>query len=433
MRRILYCLLYVSAVLALTSCSSDYTDAIPAQSKALVRVDMAGLAEVNSLGSGDKAEAIKDLLHVDDPSDCGIDISRDLYFFVSPEGTLGLCAAVGSGSAVEEWFGKLHNKGLCTKVSERRGCHFTILHDSWVVGFNDDAILIMGPSVSTEQPNIMQRELKYLSQKEGQGLRSSPYFEKLDTIQSYVAMVAQAQSLPDMLVAPFTLGAPKDTDPSDVLIAANMNIHGGLLDIVGETYSLNPDVDKALKASQALFRPLNGRYINTVSSSSLFAILMNIKGTDLLAMMKDNRPFMAMLAGVNTKADFDNILRRVDGDIAIVIDTIGEKGSDCAIAAQLSEPIGDIISDPSRDRRFVIGQTDDKQMYCGTTETLALAAVNEAPSMMPSSVREKMKGRKLCMVLNVSEYKDDTGSVETLLSMLRPIFGDVNVVSYSMK
>ena len=57
-----------------------------------------------------------------------------------------------------------------------------------------------------------------------------------------MALVAQAQALPEKFVAPFTLGAPKNADASQIVIAAEMNVQKGMLRIKGETFSFNPSI-----------------------------------------------------------------------------------------------------------------------------------------------------------------------------------------------
>ena len=71
--------------------------------------------------------------------------------------------------------------------------------------------------------------VKYLKADEDEGITASPMFERLETITSPMAMVAQAQALPEKFVAPFTLGTPKDTDPSQVQalkLSKSVLIHG---------------------------------------------------------------------------------------------------------------------------------------------------------------------------------------------------------------
>ena len=108
--------LWVLSMMVLNSCSdSDYINAIPASSTALISIDMPKMAETNHLE--EKAGILKSLLHVDDVSDCGIDISEKLYLFEASDGNLGLCAKVSSESDLEKWLNQLADKQhLCTKV-----------------------------------------------------------------------------------------------------------------------------------------------------------------------------------------------------------------------------------------------------------------------------------------------------------------------------
>lgn len=75
----------------LSSCSgTDYLNAIPKKSTALISVDMQQMASGKS--DEDKAGMLKSLLHVEDASKCGIDISEKIFLFESADGNLGLCA-----------------------------------------------------------------------------------------------------------------------------------------------------------------------------------------------------------------------------------------------------------------------------------------------------------------------------------------------------
>lgn len=92
------------------------------------------------------------------------------------------------------------------------------------MGFSGQALLVMGPVVADAQAQLQQQMVKYLKAEEEDGITVSPMYERLQTLSSPMAMVAQAQALPEKFVAPFTLGAPKDTDPSQVVIAADMEV-----------------------------------------------------------------------------------------------------------------------------------------------------------------------------------------------------------------
>ena len=75
---VMMCLACLVGMLA--SCSgSDYLNAIPKKSTALISVDLQQMA--SDKNAEDKAGMLKSLLHVDDVDKCGIDISEKLYLF----------------------------------------------------------------------------------------------------------------------------------------------------------------------------------------------------------------------------------------------------------------------------------------------------------------------------------------------------------------
>lgn len=110
----------------LSSCSgTDYLNAIPKKSTALISVDMQQMASGKS--DEDKAGMLKSLLHVEDASKCGIDISEKIFLFESADGNLGLCAKVSDEGDVEDWLASLAKQHIATEVKERKGFHFSVL------------------------------------------------------------------------------------------------------------------------------------------------------------------------------------------------------------------------------------------------------------------------------------------------------------------
>lgn len=307
----------------LSSCSgTDYLNAIPKKSTALISVDMQQMASGKS--DEDKAGMLKSLLHVEDASKCGIDISEKIFLFESADGNLGLCAKVSDEGDVEDWLASLAKQHIATEVKERKGFHFSVLKNSWLVGFSDQALLVMGPVVADAQAQLQQQMVKYLKADEDEGITASPMFERLETITSPMAMVAQAQALPEKFVAPFTLGTPKDTDPSQVVIAAEMDVKDGILQVKGETFSFNKEIYEALKKAAQTYRPIKGSYVKSMPADALAGIFMNVKGEQFLPMMQSNRSLQTLLMGINQAIDMDNIIRSVDGDMAIVLPSIYE-------------------------------------------------------------------------------------------------------------
>lgn len=442
----------MAVMVVLSSCSgSDYLNAIPARSTALISIDMQKMAEDNKLA--DKAGLLKSVLQVDDVSDCGIDVASKVYLFETADGNLGLCAHVADAGDLEQWLDKLSSQHTCTKVTERKGFHFSVLKDSWLVGFSDNALLVMGPVVADAQADLQRKMARYLAADEEAGIKSSPMFDRLDTIPSAMAMVAQAQALPEKFVAPFTLGAPKGADASQIVIAAEMNIHNGILLISGETFSFNKGIDEELKKATANYRPIKGKYVKSMPADALVGIFMNVDGNQFLPMMKSSQGIQQLLMGINTVIDMDNIIRSVNGDMAIVLPTLSDDGMKMMMSAQLANtkwladvdywkkscPQGTSIADWGKNSfcysdgktSFCFGVSDDMQFFSGSDELTAEYSIKTSNHPVSQDVQKAIVGQKMAMVINLSGVDNEAMSVMT--GLLSPLFGDLNSIVYTLK
>lgn len=449
MRHYIYILLALVMV-SLSSCSGDkYLNAIPKESTALLSIDMQEVTKHAS--EGQTAQLLQSMFQVQDVKDCGLDLSSKVYLFEASDGTLGLAVKVDDDDDLDDWLTRLSQKGICQKPQKRRGMYFTVLKQQWVVGFNSDAMLVMGPVLPASQPDAMRQIMQNLNADEG--IKDTPMYDKLQEISSPIALVAQAQALPQQFIAPFTLGASADTDPKDVLIAASMTVSKGILRVDGNTFSFKPGVDKALQTARKAFKPLTTKYISHVPSTALFSLMMNVPGPELLKMMQQNKGLLALLAGVNQAIDLDNIIKSGKGDMAIAIPSFSDDNLQLAWASALatdnflkdvpywkqSVPKGGRITDagPRRWRysgggtSFTFGVTNDLQFYLGNNDEQAQALLHPASKPLNGNVQAIMKGARICAVINLQGV--DKGSkpvVQVVSGMLKPLFGDIHTLVY---
>lgn len=461
-----FCLRYVkhpfwmlaALIATLSSCSDgdNYVNAIPGGSMALISIDMPQQAK----GKADsRLLSQKNMLHVDDLSDCGLDVSAKFYLFEAPDGNLGLCAKVKDSGDLKHWLEKLSAKGICTSLSERRGCHFAVMKNSWLVGFSDEALLVMGPVVGSAQAELRQQMVRYLKAKEETGIKSSPMFACIDTISSPMAMVAQTQAFPEKFVAPFILGAPKEADPSQIVIAAKIAVNGQCLDIDGHTFSFNKAIDAKLQKNNQVFRPLEGHYSDFVFSDKLMTLFLNVNGREFLPILQQNKAFQTFLVGINSAVDMDNILRCVDGHIVIQVNNLSEGHADMCMGAELADigfwkdidywkkscPKGSTITaygfdqtKPSSvpgyvytngDMKFYFGSLN-KNFFCGTDIDMVMS-LRYYKGVVDQPLEKQLIGKRLVMVLNLLSLGDMEGT--SIASFLKPLFGDVNKVFYSIR
>lgn len=439
MKKIAY-LMALLWVWVMTSCSNhDYLNAIPAESTMLISLNTAKMT-----GAGSQT-LLKAFLHATNMNNTGIDISKPVMLFEDAQGNLGICAKTED----EKQLATLLRK-MGVEIKESQGFHFAALPNHWMVGYSDVSALIMGPVLPAAQSEVKQLMTRYLKAKEDDGIVGTPMYDKLDSIDAPMSMVCQAKALPEYLIAPFTLGAPQGTDPSQVIIAANMEIKDGCLWISGQTLSFVKRINEALQMAQASYRPISGKYVASMSQQDAAGLFVNVDGTKFIKLMTGNRGIQTMLSGINTAIDMNSIIKGVDGDLAIITPSLGQTSFQIMMAAKLknadwladvdywkqSVPAGGIIGDWGRDcyyyrdgkTSYYFGVTSDWQYLSGVSEQDAQQSIKASPNPIPKKVQEQLKGQKMAMVVNLAGIGDNTG----ISSFLKPLFGNVNTLVYTL-
>lgn len=441
-------------IVLMSACSdNDYLNAIPSKSTAVISIDMSRLNGQEQ--EQNQEHILKTMLHVDDVSKCGLDVKEKVYLFETIDGNLGLCAKVADEGDVSNWLSELSQQRICSTVTERKGFHFAVLKDSWLVGFSSKALLVMGPVVAEAQAEMQRQMVRYLNADEDAGIKSSKLFAQLDSIDSPMAMVAQAVALPEKFVAPFTLGAPKDADASQIVIAAGMDVEDGVLKIAGRTFSFNPSINQALVKSQQVFRPIQGDYVQSMPDDAMTGIFMNVAGSRFLPLVQSNQGLQTLLMGINASIDMDNILRSVDGDMSIVLPTLGADHMQMMMAARLSHakwlsdvdywkqscPKGSTIGNwksnafcySSGKTCFYFGVTDDKQFFSGNDEVSAESSIRPSSHPVSKRVQNMIRGEKMVMVINLEKSGGGGSAMQAVTGLLSPLFGQLTAVVYTLK
>lgn len=442
MKKIVYFILTWFTLLCVSCSDTDYLNTIPSESKLLM-----GINPTKISGTGNQV-LLKTMLQVSNLNNTGIDLSSNIYIFEDAQSNLGVCAKVSDGDKL----GQTLNK-VAKKLPSKKGFDFYALSNNWVVGYSDKAALIMGPVLQEAMLDLSTTMAKYLAADEKDGIVSTPIFSKLDSIDAPMSLVCEADALPEQFVTPFTLGAPKGTDASEIMIAAEMAVEKGCLMIKGNTFSLKPKINEALQHAAKTYRPIEGKYVASMASSDAFGLFMNVEGAKLIELMRQNKGIRMMLAGINSAIDMDNIIKSIDGDMALISPALATQGLQMSMAAKLkhadwladvdywkqSVPAGGHIGDWGRDcyyytgnnTTYFFGVTNDWQYMSGDSKDAALRSVKPATNPISSFLQNKIKGERLAMVINFSALQGS--KAQTFASLLRPVFGDLNAIVYTLK
>jgi hypothetical protein len=427
----------------LSSCSGDdYINAIPESSTLLMSTNTAKLTGVGS------QQLLKSLLHFKNIDKTGIDFSANVYFFEDARYNIGLCAKVSDDDKLADM---LQQAGC--RVEKRRGFRFALLQGNWIVGFSDVSVLLMGPVIPAAIDEMKGQMVQYLKQSEDESIKGTPLMERLQTIDAPMAMVCQASALPEQFITPFTIGAPRDASPSDIMIAASMEVSHGRLLISGQTFSFKKQIDEALQKAQQTYRPIKGDYVKTMSTSDGMGLFMNIDGKNFHKLIRQNRGVSTMLMGINTAIDMDNIIKSIDGDMALIASGLGNDKLQMMMGAKLgnsnwlkdvaywkqSVPKGGRIGDWGKNcfyytgnqTAYYFGVTNDMQYMSGGSKDEALRSIRPSQNPINTELQQLIIGNKLVMLINFEALKDQ--KAQAITSMLKPLFGELNTIVYTMK
>ena len=437
----IYRFVAVSSLLLLFSCANDnYVDVLPRESVAIASIDVRQLSS-----SGDNAliGLFNEAWDVDIKEAKGIDFSSKVYVYETPDGTLGFVARVDDADDLTDLFTDLADKGKCSKPEERRGNMFITVSDSWLVGYSDDAMIVIGPITIMQRNATEQRMQRMFANKEKQGAKESKIFQRLDSLESPIALVAQVSALPEQIVLPFTIGAPKDADASQIILSATMKQEDGIMVIRGNTSSFNKSIDKKLKENNQVFQPITDDMFGRLSTSGIGFLFMNANGEELLKVLQQNVAFQALLAGANTAVDLDNIIRSVNGDMLFSLSDI--RGNFDFIARlgkkdflkdvgywKSSCPPGSSITDTGKDA-YIFKNNDMSYSFAVTSDNLFVSSLRhggdkayiDAALQLPKDLSERIKGTRLAMIIDVSKIDN-----KIISDILKPVMGNADKIIY---
>lgn len=438
----------------LVSCSNNaYQNAVPKDCVALAVVDMESLA---AQGGCDN-QKLASWLQVNDVEQSGLDFSVPFYLFESREGDFGFCAKVGDADALKKWMGgEMTKKGKCKVREGRKGLGFAEWNGSWLMGYSDDALLVMGPVLPAAMPQLQQRMARLLTQDEDKGLKGSRLTEVLDSMSAPVRVVSRLSALPPAVTMPFAFGVPKSAGENDPYLSASWTIKDKSLVVRGATFSFKEKVDGEIRRAQQQLRPVGTRFLSSVSDSSAVSFFANVEGESFLSLIHTNKGLETLLTGANMAIDMDNIIRSMQGDVAAVYLPSKRTDGGFALAAQLKNtdflkdvgywksscPKGTRIEDlgssafhfTGGDHELFFGVEEGNVFYAGSSEPLSRSLLRKAAVPLTTEVTAEVEGKPLALCLKVGAFADSMpDETAMVVSLFEALFGDIAQVIFVLQ
>lgn len=315
--------------------ANNYLNVLPGQPKALAAINVERLLKEVGL---DDTELEKAGVSVDDFAEMGIDWSEDIYSFVTPKEYVGALAAVSDEDKLKAFLAKENEKGNCGNIEKHQGYQWVVLHDSWLIGFDDEALLLMGPAVGSDLNMLRQDMLRYFNQDGDESGKKSLLYNGLKDRHTSVALASTLDVLPTVYSTKFKSELPEHASLSDVRVVADFEFTPTQITMNCEVGSDNQDFNHYYEGLSVINDEISGAFTSEVDNSTLLWASTHVEGKGLLELLRKNPDIRTFLLGLNFGLDADQIIRSIKGDVAIKIDSVNPSGQPAySMMAELSD------------------------------------------------------------------------------------------------
>lgn len=315
--------------------ANDYLNVLPAQPKALAVINLAKLADEAGLQDENQTEW-RQLF--EKYSESGLDWSKPFYAFVTSKESVGMLAAVSDEELLDKSVMEGHTKGWCDYLDDYRGYKWALFDGSWLLGFNEDVALLMGPVIASDMNMTRAEMLRCFHQEKEESGCSSRLFAEVSERESSVALSSTLDVLPNSFNETFKMGLPGHATLGDIRVVADCRFTSRDLIVNCEIGSDVPEVNKYYEKMTVINGKLNGVFSTDLLPNTLLWASAHVEGKSLLDLLRKDPDIRTFLIGLNMGVDADRMISSIAGDVAVRIDSVSNNRSYAySLSAELSD------------------------------------------------------------------------------------------------
>lgn len=303
----------IVVAVALRANHKSYINVIPASAVAVAYVDFPEIVEESGLDV-----AALDTLFGQDIrlQDVGLDFTEKAYAFVSREGIPALLFPVEDAGKLHAFLYRMQQAGRCSAPENFRGYEWATVSGSYLVGFNGEACLIMGPSLAAAQSELRQMMLSYFEQPKAERAVNEPMFERLTKQEGLIALTGKMEMVPSFYSMLHAAGLSLDAAAGDFVMTATLNSDDNKLRFHAEIESEDKKLEQEISKLLSMFGSIDGNLIETVPQDAFAWCGMHADGEQLIQELRKNNTFLLFLMMANRVVDVESLIKNIDGDCA---------------------------------------------------------------------------------------------------------------------
>ena len=317
----------------------SYESMIPAQAKAVLRITPS--AEMMS----ESGKTIQSWIGIEPK---GIDGTKPVYVFVTPNEYIGFAAAVSNEETLQQNLETLRKRQLATMLPESDGLQWAWIKKGWLLGWNSRAVLALGPGMANER-DILRQTITQLSEGNDPFSSTQAWTQLLEE-KGEAQLFTQVDALPAPYNALFRLNIPADAPLDAVQVFASLHMEknkaqghqDSRIALDFHTGSENADV----KAQIAEYE--NSKGCLTIDEKNanvpLFYLATRMDGKNLVALLQSDATLRGLLMGLNQVVDANRLLGTANGLLSLEISAI-DKDWQPTFALQAENATQNLLSD----------------------------------------------------------------------------------------
>lgn len=297
--------------------SDAYLNALPKQATALARMDVRQLLKDADL-SAEEINTLTEQLGTtpSQMSSMGIDLAKPAYGFVSPSGYFGMLCKVSQEDDLRQFLATSRNGHTITAIQQQRGYSWAVIDGNYLVAFGDGKLLGMGPAVGAAQDQLRNEMYRYLEQDKKESGVASTLYERLRGMDDALAAVLTMGILPEAVGKAMSGYIPASATKDAVLaLIAQVEPHAAHLRT--ELFADNKEAKQYMEQFEEVFNTIDGSLLAQTQDNTALWLCANIEGDEVLKMLRKVPAIRTVLMALNFVFDADQMLKAIDGDVAV--------------------------------------------------------------------------------------------------------------------
>lgn len=443
-----------AACLAIVSCGgrADYRDLLPADLYVAMSVNPASLVKKSGVEPGksplvnrleaeignteeltaEEKEYLLGLLK--NPAESGIDLNKELFVFMSMDGSIqdpvargGVLLPIADKARFDALIGRINAKTGSEATTERGVSVVRIGQQPAVIGvcaYNDIACVLYFVSSDADDAEVAARSL--FAQKRSESLMGDKAVAERLTAENDINMVVAYDGMKMLMNSPMLSSIPIVDALKGALSFCSINFEKGRIVSDSSIISITAESRKKLEDFYSFAKPQTGALLRYLPARSIGATGFGLDGAKLYAMLTAMPGYGALATFPVVKQVMDTF----DGDLALVF--TGMNPSHSPVASLLAE-----VKDPAVVQTLIanipgipIEQTGEGAYRIETGGMTVYFGVKEKVLYLTTdaSVRSALNGTKIESLKSLEKiFRDKTATlyldVEGLRSMSGLLFG----------